>query len=102
MTTKTNRTGFQLDGDNIIIYVVVALPGGCDGMDNTNRGGPVWAFTTEDEAKKRVGRDTRYKIVPKVVNGEKIRLRLKKKLTLDEKLVLKIMGADVDRPHRLG
>jgi hypothetical protein len=93
---KTARTPLA-DTDNLI-YIVVALPGGCDGLDQSSRGGPVWAFTTRQEAEKKVGKDSRYKIQPKVISGRDIRLGLKRKLRVEERLYLWALGVDLDRP----
>jgi hypothetical protein len=92
---KTN-TKFNFEGDNLV-YVVTALPGGADGLDSSNRGGPVWAFLTEDEAKKKTGVDTRYLIKPTVMNAPEIRRGLRKKLTVQERLYLKVLGVDLTR-----
>lgn len=80
-----------------MIYVVRALPGGCDGMDQSNRGGPVEAFETLEEAKKYVGLDTRYEIKPQIADWNKIRLGARHKLNVAEKLYLKLRGVDLDR-----
>jgi hypothetical protein len=85
---------FNPEGDNLT-YVVNAEPGGCDGLDFTSKGGPVWAFATREEAERKVGKDTRYKIVPKVVNGPKVRARIKRKLTVVERYYLRSLGVEV-------
>lgn len=90
MNTKTNN---WKPGDNLI-YVVIAAAGGADGLDMKNFPHPktVKAFFTEAEAKKFVGLDTRYTIKPKVVNDDKLRADLRKKLGVVEKLYLKDLG----------
>jgi len=80
------------EDEDKIVYVVTALPGGCDGMDQSNRGGPVWAFGTRQEAENKVGRDTRYKIVPRVVKGRELLASIKKKLTVVERYYLRTFG----------
>lgn len=92
---KTNTPRFE-EGDSLV-YIVVARPGGVDGLDPTNRGGPVWAFLTKAEAEKKVGLDTRYAIRPKVVNGHDIRVGLKNKLKPEERLYLFARGVNLDK-----
>ncbi len=92
-TAMTNK---RPEGD-AVIYMVHALPGGCDGMDHTNRGGPVKAFETLEAAKKYVGHDTRYEIKPSLVKWEGIGKVLKNKLTPAEKLYLKLRGVDLEK-----
>ncbi len=95
MTTKgTGNFNFNFDGDNLV-YFVRALPGGCDGLDPTDRGGLVEAFLTEAEAKKYIGLDTRYEIKVRPVNGPELKRGLRKKLTLVELLYLKCLGVEL-------
>ena len=95
MKMKVDTSNFNHDGDNLI-YLVVALPGGQDGMDSSNKGGPVRAFMTEALAKKWAGIDSRYEIRSTIMNALKLRRSLKKKLSLQEKFYLEILGADLD------
>lgn len=90
------NTKFNFNGDNLI-YVVSTKPGGVDGLDASDPGRPVWMFLTEDEAKKKVGPDTRYSIEAKVVDAREIRLGLLKKLSLEERLYLKVLGVNLLR-----
>ena len=90
------KNRFNHEGDNMIV-VVSALPGGCDGLDSSNRGGPVRAFLDLEEAKKYVGVDTRYEIKTKIMDAKKVWLGLKKKLTVEEKLYLKVLGVDLSK-----
>ena len=91
---KTNTSKFDHAGDNLI-YVVLALPGGQDGMDSSNKGGPVRAFRKLEEAKEWAGVDSRYKIDPKVMGAPTVRRALKNKLSVVEKFYLEILGVDL-------
>ncbi len=93
MANMTKAANFNFQGDNLV-YVVNA-PGGVDGLDSSNRGGPVWAFPTEEEAKKKIGSDTRYKIKPAILNVPEIRRGLRKKLTVMERLYMKMLGFEL-------
>ena len=76
----------------MIVYVVIAEPGGCDGMDPTAKGGPVWAFGSRAEAEAKVGRDSRYRIAPRVVDLNKLRAGLKRRLNTVERWYLTAHG----------
>lgn len=91
-----DKTKFNFEGDNLV-YVVSAKPGGEDGLDGSNKGGPVHAFATNEEAKKYAGVDSRYEIKPTVMNAPKVRSGLRKKLSSQERLYLKVLGIDLTR-----
>lgn len=72
-----------------IAYVVTTLPGGVDGLDPSDKGGPKFAtFDKAEAAKKKTAWDT---VVPTVVTAEEspqIIKKAKQKLTPLELLLL--------------
>ena len=73
-----------------IIYLVNAVPGGQDGRDHTDKGGLFRAFYLRPDAEALVGKDTRYEIVPAVVDVDKAQHAAVAKLSPVDLLVLGI------------
>jgi hypothetical protein len=71
-----------------ILYIVVTEGGGQDGRDHTDKGGKVMLATFDlDEAKKRVGSDSRFKIEKRIVNEDDVKKALAKLDPIDLLLV---------------
>ena len=72
-----------------IIYLVKTEPGGCDGMDHTDKGGQLVSATFDRaEAEKFIGKDSRYHLEPTVVDMEKAHKGAIAKLNLLDRLIL--------------
>lgn len=75
-----------------IIYLVKTEPGGCDGMDHTDKGGQLMLATFDRaEAEKFIGKDSRYRLEPTVVDVDKAHRTAIAKL---DKLDCLILGYD--------
>lgn len=74
-----------------IAYLLIAEPGGVDGMDHTDKGGTVVAASfSKDRIEKRKGLDSRYRIESRVVGQDDLR-RAAAKLDKLDKLLLGIV-----------
>jgi hypothetical protein len=62
-----------------ILYTVVTAAGGVDGMDQSNKGGVVTLASFDlEEAKKKVGQDTRLSVAKQIVNQKDVNAALAK------------------------
>ena len=73
-----------------IVYLVNHKPGGQDGRDMADKGGLSAAFYLRPDAESFVKSDTRYEIVPTVVDVDKAQLAAIAKLNPLDLLVLGI------------
>lgn len=79
----------------VIVYLVNHKPGGCDGLDMSDKGGLTAVFWDRPAAEGFVKRDTRYKIVPTVIDVDEAQNEAVGKLDALDKLVLGISRSDV-------
>jgi hypothetical protein len=71
-----------------ILYTVVTEGGGQDGRDHTDTGGKVMLATFDlEEAKKRKGSDSRFKIEKRIVNEDDVKKSMAKLDPIDLLLV---------------
>ena len=75
----------------VIVYLVNHKPGGCDGLDHTDKGGLVKAYYLRPDAEGYVKTDTRYEILPTVVDVDKAQHAAIAKLNPLDLLVLGIL-----------
>lgn len=73
-----------------IVYLVNAVPGGQDGRDHTDKGGLAQAYWNRPDAEGYVKTDTRYEIVPQVIDIDKAQHVAAAKLSPLDLLVLGI------------
>ena len=72
-----------------IVYTVVTTGGGVDGMDHTDKGGLIVLATfNKEEAVKRIGLDSRFKLVPTVVDMDDAIRSVRAKLTTYDRFIL--------------
>lgn len=79
----------------VIVYLVNHKPGGCDGLDRSDKGGLTAVFWDRPAAEGFVKRDTRYKIVPTVIDVDEAQSKALDKLDALDKLVLGISRSGV-------
>lgn len=74
-----------------IVYTLVTEPGGVDGLDRDDKGGVVVLASYEKGiVERRKGQDTRYKIVPQIVNIATAKMEAIRKLNVIDRLILDI------------
>lgn len=72
-----------------IVYLLVTIGGGCDGMDSSDKGGQVVCASFDEKAiTRKKGRDSRYIIDKQVVNTDDIIKQGLKKLSPIERLLI--------------
>jgi hypothetical protein len=72
-----------------IVYTVVTKPGGCDGMDHTDKGGKVvYVSLTREAIPETYKRDTRYTVKPEVYDLDIVASEALNRLPLVEKFAI--------------
>jgi hypothetical protein len=82
-----------------ILYSVVTAAGGVDGMDNTDKGGAITLVSFDlDEAKKKVGQDTRLSVAKQIVNQDDINAALAKLNPIERFLIEQHFSPSAKKP----
>lgn len=74
----------------VIVYLVNHKPGGCDGLDVSDKGGLTAGFWDRPGAEGFVKKDTRFEIVPTVIDVDAAQHKAVAKLDALDRLVLGI------------
>lgn len=72
-----------------IVYTVITEPGGCDGLDRTDKGGKVvYVSLTREAIPEHYKRDTRYYVKPEVYDLDAVANAALNRLPLVEKFAI--------------
>lgn len=82
--------------DEKIVYKIVSLPGGVDGLDSSDKGGAVTAvYLTRQEAEEKC--DAWSAIRPEIVDFKKVYRQVMNNLSKTEELVLRHYYGDLGK-----